>query len=179
MSEEYNEYLSEHIGNVRKGLNFLTKYMPELLYEEAHNGKNYIGYDLAKQFIDHDASKFSEEEYDAYDAYFYGGKKTKEVLDNFNRAWLHHIHHNPHHWQHYVLIQDDDETICVEMPYRYILEMICDWWAFSWKKGDLYEIFKWYEDHKKHIQLGPETRKKVEDILNRLRAKLAIERVML
>ena len=36
------------------------------------------------------------------------------------------------------------ETI-LEMPYDYIIEMICDWWSFSWQSGNLYEIFKWYE----------------------------------
>ena len=30
----------------------------------------------------HDTSKWSEEEYDAYDAYFYGKSKTQEVKDN-------------------------------------------------------------------------------------------------
>lgn len=175
MSMEYDTYLSEHISNVQKGLEFFKEHMPELINVEP----SYMMHDLETQFANHDKSKYDEEEYEAYDAYFYGKNKTQTVLDAFNGAWLHHIRHNPHHWQYYVLIQDDDETVCVEMPYRYILEMICDWWAFSWKKGDLFEIFKWYEDHKKHIQLGLETRKKVEDILNRLRAKLATERVML
>lgn len=175
MSMEYDTYLLEHISNVQKGLEFFKKHMPDVL----HDDKGFIGYALEEQFANHDKSKYDEEEYAAYDAYFYGGNKTQAVLDEFNRAWLHHIHHNPHHWQYYILIQDDDETVCVEMPYCYVLEMICDWWAFSWKKGDLFEIFKWYEDHKKHIQLGLETRKTVEDILNRLRAKLATERVML
>lgn len=32
-----------------------------------------------------------------------------EVVENFNRAWLLHIHRNPHHWQHWVLINDDPE----------------------------------------------------------------------
>ena len=44
------------------------------------------------------------------------------------------------------------------MPYDYILEMICDWWSFSWQSGDLYEIFKWYEDHSKYIKLAPKKR---------------------
>lgn len=175
MSIEYDIYLNEHISNVQKGLEFFKTRMPELLMVEPF----YTSHDLEEQFINHDKSKYDEEEYAAYDAYFYGGNKTQEVLDNFNRAWLHHIHHNPHHWQYYILIQDDDETICVEMPYCYVLEMICDWWAFSWKKSDLFEIFKWYDDHKKHIQLNPQTRKIVEDILNKLRARLAIERIML
>ena len=54
----------------------------------------------------------------------------------------------------------------------YIIEMICDWWAFSWKKGELYEIFSWYDKHKDYMKLSPKTRKKVEDILDIIREKL-------
>ena len=51
-------------------------------------------------------------------------------------------------------------------------EMICDWWAFSWAKGNLHEIFKWYDEHKKYMKLHTNTRKKVEDILGRIKEKL-------
>ena len=60
----------------------------------------------------------------------------------------------------------------MEMPYCYILEMICDWWSFSWSKGNLLEIFSWYEEHKNYIKLHPNTRKSVEDILGRIQNKL-------
>ncbi len=50
--------------------------------------------------------------------------------------------------------------------------MICDWWAFSWQKGDLSEIFSWYDKHQKYIKLAPNTRKTVEDILWTLRGRL-------
>jgi hypothetical protein len=50
--------------------------------------------------------------------------------------------------------------------------MICDWWAFSWNKGNLYEIFKWYDQHKAYMKLSGKTRKTVEDILEKLKAKL-------
>ena len=43
--------------------------------------------------------------------------------------------------------------------------MICDWWSFSWQKGDLGEIFNWYDEHSDYIKLSPKTRKTVEDIL--------------
>ena len=58
------------------------------------------------------------------------------------------------------------------MPYNHILEMICDWWSFSWSKGDLTEIFKWYDAHKAHMKLGKKTRQTVEDILDRIRTKV-------
>lgn len=54
----------------------------------------------------------------------------------------------------------------------YILEMICDWWAFSWKSENLYEIFDWYDKHKANIKLSDKTRKAVEDILAKIHSKL-------
>lgn len=58
------------------------------------------------------------------------------------------------------------------MPYDYIIEMICDWWAFSWANGNLNEIFKWYDEHSQYMKLAPKTRKTVEDILNSIKDKL-------
>ncbi len=124
--------------------------------------------------FEHDASKSKPDEYEAYDAYFYGGNRSYAVVQAFQRAWLLHIHRNPHHWQHWVLINDDpgEGEVLLEMPYNYIIEMICDWWAFSWAEGDLSEIFSWYDEHKDYIKLNPKTRETVEDILWELRGRL-------
>lgn len=62
--------------------------------------------------------------------------------------------------------------ILIEMPYPYIIEMICDWWAFSWIKGDLSEMFAWYKDHADYIKLHNNTRSIVEEILEMIRTKL-------
>ena len=50
--------------------------------------------------------------------------------------------------------------------------MICDWWSFSWNKGDLWEIFKWYDERKNHIMLNDTTRNKLEAILSAMNDKL-------
>ena len=60
----------------------------------------------------------------------------------------------------------------LEMPYDYIIEMICDWWSFSWQNGNLYEIFKWYEEHSKYIKLAQTTKITVEYILDNMKKKL-------
>lgn len=65
------------------------------------------------------------------------------------------------------------------MPYEYIIEMICDWWAFSWAKENLFEIFKWYDEHKDYMKLSDWTRIEVEDILKQMKAKLEREKVFL
>jgi hypothetical protein len=101
--------------------------------------------------------------------------QTPAIIEAFNRAWLMHIHRNPHHWQYWVLINDEPKegTILIEMPYPYIIEMICDWWAFSWIKGDLSEMFAWYKDHADYIKMHNNTRSIVEEILEMIRMKLA------
>lgn len=121
----------------------------------------------------HDMSKNTPDEYKSYDDYFYG-EQTPAVIEAFNRAWLMHIHRNPHHWQHWVLINDEPKegTILIEMPYPYIIEMVCDWWAFSWIKGDLSEMFAWYKDHEAYIKLHNNTRSIVEEILEMILTKL-------
>lgn len=165
MSYQYNQYLAKHKSNVEEGFRWLQKNLPELT--DGSGAEHNI-------IFAHDQSKMEPDEYEAYDAYFYGGNRSYAVVEDFRKAWLLHIHRNPHHWQHWVLINDDPEEgeICLEMPYEYIVEMICDWWSFSWQKGNLFEIFVWYNEHREHIKLHPDTRKIVEDILDRIRERL-------
>lgn len=166
MSKEYNEYLKEHRTNVAAAFYWIQKNLPDLL----------IGvYDYERQITaDHDTSKSDIEEYIAYDEYFYGKDKSYYAKQQFNKAWLRHIHNNPHHWQYWVLINDDpnEGEVLIDMPYNYIIEMICDWWSFSFKQDKLDEIFKWYSDHKIYIKLSDYTRKQVEGILREIYKKL-------
>ena len=70
-----------------------------------------------------------------------------------------------------MLIHDEpnEQTEALAMPSIYILELVCDWWSFSWAKGDLTEIFKWYDEHKDHMILHTETRKKIDILLGAIR----------
>lgn len=170
MSILYDEYLDQHRGNVLKAYDWLKENLPEIISEDVIYGTD-LEYLVAYA---HDASKNSFEEYFAYDDYFYGEIRTPEVIENFRYAWLHHIHNNPHHWQHWILRNDDQDEgeIVLKMPIKYAIEMICDWWAFSFAKGDLAEIFNWYDERKGYIKLHPETRKFVENVLAQIKTKL-------
>ena len=165
MSKQYDEYLIAHKEAVGQAFDWIQNNIPDVLdvtvsyeWQIKHN---------------HDTSKNDPEEYDAYDAYFYGGNRSFAVVQEFNRAWLRHIHNNPHHWQHWILVHDDPigDTL-VEMPHLYVVEMICDWWSFAFRKGDLNEIFTWWGKHKDYIRLHKNTRKQVEHILDRIKTKL-------
>lgn len=167
MSREYEEYLRDHIDNVNRAFRWIRDNVSEIFDDRLRIETSY-------GFPEHDASKWNKDEYNAYDEYFYGGNKSDSVIREFNYAWLTHIHKNPHHWQHWVLINDDPDEgeIVMDMPMRYIIEMICDWWAFSWKKEKLDEIFSWYNEHKKYMKLSEKTRETVEDILGKIKARL-------
>jgi len=164
MSAEYDSYLNNHISNVVKGFNWLQENMPQVFEGVSSNM-------MEAQVNAHDDSKWSDEEYEAYDNYFYG-KKTPEVKSAFDLAWLHHQQNNPHHWQHWLLREDDGDTKALEMPKEYVIEMICDWWAFSWAKNKLTEIFDWYATNKPQMILHENTLQLVEDILTKLRNKI-------
>lgn len=169
MSEKYDEYIKEHKNNVYEAFKWIKENIPEVIPPDELGLCEYHCQSY------HDVSKYTEKEYDAYDAYFYGGNKSYEVVNNFKYAWLKHIHENEHHWQHWVLINDNpnEGEIILDMPDIYIIEMICDWWSFSWKKGNLREIFAWYHEHKDYMKLSDYTRNKVEDILAAIKVKLS------
>ena len=169
MSQIYDDYIKDHKENVFKAFQWLEENIPGVL--SADEIKNAARHQCE---FEHDQSKYSEEEYDAYDNYFYGNR-SYAVVQEFNKAWLHHIHNNPHHWQHWVLINDDPDEgeKILDMPYQYIIEMVCDWMSFSIAKGNLNELFSWYDEHKKHMKLSDYTRNRVEIILLEIRNKLS------
>lgn len=162
MSQQYDGYIQEHRENLLRAYDWFQENLSDVL-----RGTIDLRDDIENL---HDESKFSDEEYDPYDAYFYGGDKSSKVQKEFQYAWLHHIHQNPHHWQHWVLMNDDPQegVVALEMPYTRIVEMICDWWSFSWKSGDLREIFKWYDEHESTMVLAPRTYATVKSILNQM-----------
>lgn len=173
MSAIYDEYLDNHKNNVKKGYEWLIEYVPNIFMTDGVMDERLKAVTEHLCTFSHDFSKTTPEEYNAYDAYFYGNR-SYEVVKNFELAWLTHIHKNKHHWQYWVLINDDpvEGMKLLEIPKEYIIEMICDWWSFSWNNGNLYEIFDWYNEHKDHIKMNSDSRKIVEYILHEIKTKL-------
>lgn len=173
MSTKYDIYLMEHRMGVKKAMTWLTAKLPEIFSELSTTESEELRYNINH----HDESKDLKDEYIAYDNFFYGpvlhierdGIPDSKIKSDFNLAWLLHIHRNPHHWQYWVLIQDDEDTELIEIPTIYIIEMICDWWSFSWKAHNLFEIFEWYAKNRDNMQINPLSRSKIESILNKIR----------
>jgi len=125
----------------------------------------------------HDLSKFLPSEWFPYTRYFYGDYPslseatracpsytglTKEIIkDGFDLAWLLHQHRNSHHWQYWILVQDEDEDKILLMPDRACKEMLADWRGAGRVQGTP-DTRKWYAKNREKLQLHPETRLMIE-----------------
>ena len=115
----------------------------------------------------HDWSKLTPSEWFPYVDRFYGGYKNDL---QFNAAWLHHQHRNPHHWQHWVLREDDGDTFPISMPYQLVREMVADWMGAGRAITGKWEVWNWYEENKDRMVLHSETRRSVEQLISEIRA---------
>ena len=164
---EYAKYIREHTNNVKKAYRWMRKYIPEIFL----NWKERIKTDFT--VMKHDLSKWSGKEFTPYSKHFKGSEREKaESQEAFQNAWNHHQKVNKHHWQYWVLIDKDGHPQAMDMPFENIVEMIADWWSFSWKTGKLEEIFGWYAANKPKMILSTKTSATVEMILNKIKVKL-------
>ena len=95
----------------------------------------------------HDMSKFRPSEFISYAKWFYGkygvnlkigeltildnaflaAKKKQETKQKFDTAWIKHYSRNKHHWNYW------ENNV---MPYKNILQMVCDWEAMGINFGN-------------------------------------------
>ena len=111
----------------------------------------------------HDLSKFLPSEWKPYVKNFYG-KPDKATYD---LAWLKHQKRNKHHWQYWVLINDEDGTYPLKMPEKYVKEMVADWIGAGMAIHGRCEVCDWYENNKEKMILHPETRAIIEDVIGK------------
>lgn len=90
----------------------------------------------------------------------------------FNAAWLHHIHFNPHHWQHHILHEDSGRTLVLIPKAVLADEMVADWLAAGPKalrlhsmKQAVIETIQWYAKHHTNMLMRTPVRQRVEAIL--------------
>lgn len=130
------------------------------------------------QGIVHDLSKFGISEFGASARYFQGDRSPLEkekAEKGYSAAWLHHKGHNPHHWEYWTDFDETGDIVCAKIPYRYVLEMVCDWIgagkAYSgekWTESSPLEYF-WKVHAGRHFH--PETEKLVVAFLECIRDK--------
>ncbi len=124
------------------------------------------------RLIIHDWSKFMPCEWVPYARYFYGPKTLGAYdtwkKDRFDDAWLHHQHFNPHHWQHWILRNDDGDTRPVYIPTHFVKEMVADWMGAGRAITGKWETAQWYSKNKHKIVMHISSRILVERLLGEL-----------
>lgn len=152
----------------------IFKYIKYILIHKYHVMVECFKRGLYWQGITHDISKLLPDEFFSYLDKFYNFNqfpdksmiwrvKTKEIVnDAFNLAWLKHIHRNPHHWQFWILQNDSGSWECIEIPERYIKEMVSDWIGAGIAITGKNDVLNWYEKNKDNIKLNLATRILVE-----------------
>lgn len=128
------------------------------------------------QGLRHDLSKYSPEEF-FVGAKFYQGTRSPNEGEReaygYSKAWMHHKGRNKHHyeyWNDYNPVTKRVEP--VEMPKRYVIEMVCDRMAASkiyMKDGYTDRSpLEYYLKGKEIKPIHPNTAKLLEEILRML-----------
>jgi hypothetical protein len=137
------------------------------------------------RLVIHDWSKFMPCEWMPYVDYFYGERErlkneepddfrfrqaARKYHDAFDRAWLHHQHRNPHHYQHWILRNDDGTTKFLYIPDHFLFEMVADWLGAGRAITGKWEAWKWYEKNREHIRMHTQNADHVTKIMKTLEA---------
>ena len=115
------------------------------------------------QGITHDLSKFSPIEFWESVKYYKGTSspinEAKKDL-GYSVAWQHHKGRNPHHYEYWT-DKYDEGTVCIKMPYKYAVEMVCDYiGAARAYLGDKFTYkgeFEWWENKRKTAKMHKDT----------------------
>lgn len=119
---------------------------------------------IPKQGFFHDLSKFSPIEF-FESAKYYTGKSSPidecKKHRGVSTAWLHHKSHNKHHYEYWI-----DNLDCggvpIMMPYKYALEMICDFLgaarAYNKNKFSYQDEVVWWFKKAENAKIHPQTK---------------------
>lgn len=119
----------------------------------------------------HDWDKFKPDEWFAYRRRYFGNGTYQQQIDkaleedNYQMAWHLHQKRNKHHWQWWTTSKEDGTYRLLELKPYYLYEMVADWMgmAKTLRKPD-YQL--WYVQNYERIHLHPESRKRVDELLD-------------
>lgn len=121
----------------------------------------------------HDWSKLTPAEWTPYVHQFYA--KDRKRKGAFERAWLHHQHRNPHHWQHWLDVKWDGTLRPLPMPEKLVREMVADWMGAGRAITGRWEVRDWYKANRDKIVLHASTRKLVDELVGLRSVSLTAE----
>lgn len=133
---------------------------------------------LIRQGLFHDFSKYSPTEFWTSVKYYQGDSSPidAEVREKgYSFVWQHHKGHNPHHWEYWITNLSSYQNTTIKMPYKYVLEMVCDWISSgrvyaknsgrAWVQSDPYDFYWNVKMKNRDILLHKDTKLLVEYFL--------------
>lgn len=114
------------------------------------------------QGITHDLSKFSLTEFFESVKYYKGDDSPINACKKdkgYSNAWFHHRGRNPHHYEFWVDNYDNPGKTAILMPYKYALEMLCDYLgagkAYSGDKFSFQNELLWWCNRRETAVIHP------------------------
>lgn len=154
----------------------MKRYLNYLKYILKHKWYVFIGGQRLKvslwRLLMHDLSKLLPDEFIPYANYFYNEDGTERPLDKeplgYKIAWWKHIRRNDHHWQHWMLIEDNMKTYTFAMPEMAVREMLADWYGAGMILEGRNTVAEWYQNNNFRHILNLGTRSIIETLLSEI-----------
>jgi len=119
------------------------------------------------RLVIHDYSKFSKAEWTPYANRFFGTEEEKTLNPSeFHQAWLHHLHNNPHHWEHWITPTRPDDPL--RMPDNFVREMVADWLGAGRGITGKWDLTEWYVTYQHRHKLHSDVKPRVLDLLQQM-----------
>ncbi len=158
---KYSNYIKSHKDNVYESFKKLNTIF-KIIFPDVYTNDKIIT-QLNINMSMHDNSKYDLIEFGPYANRFFPikGYQCNPKDPKYKLAWLHHIHNNPHHPEHWVY-WDDGKDVILDMEDIYIIEMLCDWEAMSMYFGT--KTIDYYHEHGlKDHPFSERTKRKLEE----------------
>lgn len=167
-------------------MNYIQKFFGHLKTVTKHKYwvwyyMNKCGFKWGWRGLWHDMSKFSPTEFWESVKYYSGTRSPIDACKEekgISMAWMHHKGRNPHHYEYW---QDnfDHGGEAKEMPWRYKVEMICDYLAagraYMGKNFSYKAEYEWWQ---KKLELPRRQHESDKDFVSTALSQLAYEEEM-
>ena len=136
-----------------------------VFYYASHLGYTWRG-------LVHDLSKFSPVEFNE-SVKFWTGKRSPILVakekNGISYAWLHHRGRNKHHYEYWI-DKLDQGGVPHKIPFKYVVEMVCDWCAacrtYTKDHGNVFKReYEWWKGHKSDVKIHKDSKKLVSVLL--------------
>ena len=126
------------------------------------------------QGLTHDLSKYSPTEFFESIKYYQGTSSpinAAKADKGYSSAWFHHKGRNKHHYE-YWMDNFDDGGENIIMPYKYWVEMICDYLgaarAYRKEHFSYQDEYNWWLEKEKKCALNPKLKLATTDVFKTL-----------